>query len=106
MAQNEDLTRRDVIKIAGGAGVAAAAVTTAARIGGPAVLKARAASNQIKYGMIGTGSRGTYLLGHLAKVDNGHCAALCDLDQESLDKAATVIGTNPKKYKDYRDAGR
>jgi predicted dehydrogenase len=103
MAQNEDLTRRDVIKIAGGAGVAAAAVTTAAKIGGPAVIKARAASNQIKYGMIGTGSRGTYLLGHLAKVDNGHCAALCDLDRESLDKAATVIGTNPKKYNDYRE---
>lgn len=103
MAQNEDLTRRDVMKIAGAAGVTAAAITTAVKAGGPAIIKARAASNQVKYGMIGTGSRGTYLLGHLAKVDNGHCAALCDLDQESLDKAATVIGTNPKKYKDYRE---
>jgi predicted dehydrogenase len=103
MAQNDDLSRREVFKLAGAAGVAAAGVTTAAKIGGPAIIKAHAQNNQMKYGVIGTGSRGTYLLGHLAKVDNGHCTALCDLDQESLDKAATVIGTNPKKYKDYRE---
>lgn len=103
MAQNDDLSRREVFKLAGAAGIAAAGVTTAAKVGGPAIIKAHAQSNQMKYGMIGTGSRGTYLLGHLAKVDNGHCTALCDLDQESLDKAATVIGTNPKKYKDYRE---
>jgi predicted dehydrogenase len=102
MAQNEDLTRRDVMKLAGAAGVTAAAVTAAVKAG-PAVITARANSNEMKYGMIGTGSRGTYLLGHLAKVDNGHCSALCDLDPQSLDKAAATIGTNPKKYKDYRE---
>ena len=103
MAQNEDLTRRDVVKLAGAAGVAAAAATAVGRMAAPSILPVRAEGNQIKYGLIGTGSRGTYLLGHLAKVDNGHCTALCDLDQEALDKAATVIGTNPKKYKDYRE---
>ena len=103
MAQNEDLTRRDVMKLAGTAGVTAAAITAASTVSGPAIIKARADSSQIKYGLIGTGSRGTYLLGHLAKVDSGHCAALCDLNQEALDKAAEVIGTNPKKYKDYRE---
>ena len=53
--------------------------------------------------MIGTGSRGNYLLKHLTKVDNGHCTALCDLNSEALDEAALTIGTNPKKYKDYRE---
>ena len=103
MAQNDDLTRRDVMKLAGAAGVTAAVVTTAAKVGGPGIIKAHAQGNQIKYGVIGAGSRGTYLLGHLAKIDNGHCAALCDLDQNALDKAAAVIGTNPKKYNDYRE---
>jgi predicted dehydrogenase len=103
MAQNDDVSRRDVMKLAGGASLAAAAVTTVANIEGPAIIRARADSKEIRYGMIGTGSRGAYLLSHLTKVDNGHCAALCDLNQEALDKAATTIGTNPKKYKDYRE---
>jgi predicted dehydrogenase len=103
MGQNDDLSRRDVMKLAGVTGAAAAAVTVAAKAGGPSIIKVRADSSQIKYGIIGTGSRGTYLLGHLAKVDNGHCAAVCDLNQEAMDKAAGVIGTNPKKYHDYRE---
>jgi predicted dehydrogenase len=103
MAQNDDLTRRDVMKLAGTAGIAAASVATAAAVAGPGVVTAHAQSNQIKYGLIGTGSRGTYLLSRLASIDNGRCTALCDLDQNSLDKAAAVIGTNPKKYNDYRE---
>ena len=104
MAQSDDLSRRDLIKIGAVTGATAAAVTGAVKtMSGPAILKVRAANDQVKYGMIGTGSRGTYLLGHLAKVDNGHCTALCDLNQEALDKAATTIGTNPRKYKDYRE---
>src|SRR6266436_1399255 len=39
----------------------------------------------------------------MAKIDNGHCTALCDLNQQALDEAAGVIKTNPKKYKDYRE---
>src|SRR5882757_1698910 len=88
----EGVSRRDMIKL----GAAAAA-------SGPAILKVRAASDQVKFGMIGTGSRGTYLLDHLAKLDSGHCTALCDMDQESLDNATNVIKTSPKKYKDYRE---
>ena len=100
----EDLTRRELMKLGATTGAVAAAVTTVAtQASAPSILKARANNDQIKYGMIGTGSRGTYLLGHLTKVDNGHCVALCDLNQEALDKAAVAIGTNPKKYKDYRE---
>ena len=76
----DDLTRRDVVKIAGAAGVAAA-------VGGPLIRTAKAATNSVQFGIIGTGSRGTYLLKHLAKIENGRCVALCDLDNEQLDKA-------------------
>jgi predicted dehydrogenase len=97
----EDVTRRELIKL--GAVTGAAAAVAARVAAGPSILKVRAASDQIKYGMVGTGSRGTYLLGHLKNIDNGHCVALCDLNQDALDNAAIQIGTNPKKYKDYRE---
>ena len=93
MPDNTDPTRRDVMKMAGAVTVTAAA---------PAFVKA-ANTDQVKYGVIGTGGRGTYLLKHLTKVDNGRCVAICDVDDEKLNKAASVIGTNPAKYKDYRE---
>src|SRR5437016_4427984 len=93
MPDNTDPTRRDVMKIAGVVTVAAAA---------PAFIKA-ANTDQVKYGVIGTGGRGGYLLKHLTKVDNGRCVAICDLDDDKLNKAASTIGTNPTKYKDYRE---
>ena len=96
---SEELTpsRRDVMKVAGAA-TAAAAV---ANLGAPAIVKA--APDQTKYGVIGTGGRGSYLLKHLTKVDNGRCVAVCDIDDERLNRGASVIGTNPTKYKDYRE---
>jgi predicted dehydrogenase len=98
MPENPDLTRRDAVKLAGAA-TAAAAISQFQ--GAPAIVKA--ATDQVKYGAIGLGGRGSYLLKHLTKLDNGHCAAVCDLDQEKLDKAVAIAGTNPAKYKDYRE---
>ena len=88
-----DLSRRDVVKMAG--------VATAAA--GPFIQTVKAANDQVQYGFIGTGSRGSYLLGHLAKIDSGRCTAVCDINQTALDKGAQVIGTNPQKFKDYRE---
>src|SRR6266404_3434891 len=88
-----DLSRRDVVKMAG---VASAAV-------GPYIQTVKAANDQVQYGFIGTGSRGSYLLGHLAKIDSGRCTAVCDINQTALDKGAQVIGSNPQKFKDYRE---
>ena len=98
MPDNPDPSRRDVIKVAGAA-TAAAAITQLQSA--PAIVRAN--TDQVKYGVIGTGGRGSYLLKHLTKVDNGHCAAICDLDDEKLARAAGIIGTNPSKYKDYRE---
>ena len=66
MPETSDLTRRDAVKIAAAITVAA---TTVAATGAPAIVKA--ASDQMQYGMIGTGGRGSYLLKHLTKVDGG-----------------------------------
>src|ERR1035438_960195 len=100
MPENSNPTRRDVVKAAG---VVTAAVAVAGFERAPAILKVHAASDQMKYGVIGLGGRGGYLLKHLTKVDNGRCAAICDLDDAKLDKAAATIGTSPSKYKDYRE---
>src|ERR1700692_491146 len=94
----ENPTRRDVVKAAGVAGAAAALNSFQ---GAPAIVKA--APDQVKYGVIGTGGRGGYLLKHLTKVDNGRCVAVCDVDPKKMDQVAVVIGTNPSKYKDYRE---
>ena len=39
----------------------------------------------------------------MAKIDNGRCVALCDLQQDALDQGVKTIGTNPKTFKDYRE---
>jgi predicted dehydrogenase len=90
-AQSGDVSRRDALK-------AGAALASA-----PAILKVYAANDTVKFGVIGVGSRGSYLVDHLAKLDTGHCVALCDVNQQALDETAKKLPTNPRKYKDYRE---
>ncbi len=99
MSKPSDPTRRTVLKTAGAITAAAAAT----RIAAPRIQKVRAANNQVVYGMIGTGSRGVYLLGHLSKLDSGRCAAVCDVWEPALKKGIAAAGSNPKGYKDYRE---
>jgi predicted dehydrogenase len=98
MAQENDLSRRDLLKTAGAVTAAAATIQRA-----PAIQKVRAANDQVQYGMIGTGSRGSYLLKHLKNIDNGRCVALCDINPENLKHGVETIGNNPKTFKDYRE---
>lgn len=100
MEKMNGVSRRDAVKIAGATG--AAAMAAAVRFdGAPAIVKA--AGEQIRYGLIGTGSRGDYLLKHLHGIDTGRCVALSDISQEHLDRSAQTIGSNPAKFKDYRE---
>jgi len=99
MSNSQDPTRRDVVKTAAVAGAAVLAASCKA----PAIQSARAANDQVSYGIIGAGGRGSYLLKHLLNVSNGRCVAVCDIQQEKLDRAADIIGTSPAKYKDYRE---
>jgi len=98
MAQERDVTRRDILKTAGAVTAVAAAVQ-----GAPAIQTVRAANDQVQFGMIGTGGRGTYLLKHMKGIDSGRCVALCDINDENLKHGVETIGTNPKTYKDYRE---
>lgn len=100
MSKPNDLTRRDVVKAAGAASVMAAARKLD---GAPAIQKVKAANDQVQYGMIGTGSRGSYLLKHLKGIDSGRCVALCDIQPENLQHGVQTIGSNPKIFKDYRE---
>lgn len=92
MSNSDNPTRRQAVK-----------ATAAAAMAAPFISKMKAANDTVQYGMIGTGSRGTYLLRHLKGIDDGRCVALCDVWDPSLKEAATTIGTNPKTYKDYRE---
>ena len=56
MSQENDLSRRDLLKAAGAVTAVAAAVPAVQ--GAPAIQKVRAANDEVQYGMIGTGSRG------------------------------------------------
>jgi predicted dehydrogenase len=98
MGQDQDVSRRDFVKNAG-----AAAAVAAVAAGAPAIQKVKAANDQVQFGMIGTGSRGSYLLKHLKGIDNGRCVALCDINEENLRHGVETIGNNPKQFKDYRE---
>src|ERR1035438_1926973 len=86
-------TRRDLIK--------AAAVTSVTAA--PFISTMKAANDQVQYGMIGAGSRGSYLLKHLAHISSGRCVAVCDLKQAQLDLAVKTIGSNPATYTNYHE---
>jgi len=97
MPDNNDMNRREFVKTT-------AAASAAAAVTGTAMMKtATAANSRVRYGMIGTGSRGTYLLGHLRSIDAGQCVAICDIEPAALERGAAAIRGNPQKYKDYRE---
>ncbi len=97
MAKDSNPTRRDFVKTAGAAAAAASAFPA------PAIQKVRAANDQVLYGVIGTGGRGTYLLRHLRGIDSGRCVAVCDVYEPALKNGVAAAGTNPAAYKDYRE---
>lgn len=100
MAGKHNPTRRDFVKAAG----TVTATTAASVLPAPAIQKVKAANDQVVYGAIGTGSRGTYLLRHMAAgVNNGRCVAVCDVYEPNLKNGIKDAGSNPKGYKDYRE---
>ncbi len=92
MAESNDLSRRDLLKAAGAVTAVASTLQTV-----------KAANDPVRYGMIGTGSRGSYLLKHLKNIDNGKCVALCDVNPDHLKHGVDTIGNNPRTYSDYHE---
>jgi len=101
MSDSKEFTRRDALKAAGAATLAT--VVTAKAASGPLIRTAKADTNAVQYGMVGTGSRGTYLLKHLKSIDAGKCVAICEVADDAMDKAVQTIGGSPKRYKDWRE---
>jgi myo-inositol 2-dehydrogenase/D-chiro-inositol 1-dehydrogenase len=82
------ITRRNLI----GASVAAAGVARGAQ-----------ANSAITVGVLGTGSRGTFVSTMMAKNTPARIVALCDLFPEKMEQAKKSIGVeNPKLYTDFR----
>ncbi|MCX6633708.1 MAG: Gfo/Idh/MocA family oxidoreductase [Acidobacteria bacterium] len=70
--------------------------------GGPLLRSAAAASEQVVYGVIGTGSRGEYLLRHLNGIGAGRCAAVADVYEPNLRKGIQTARSGKQGYADYR----
>ena len=60
------------------------------------------ANERIRLGIIGSGSRGTYLMREANKIGGIEWVAVCDAWDERRDKAAEITGTAVAKDSDYR----
>ena len=65
--RNGNLSRRDFLKTGTTAAVSAASL---AAVGAPAILRCQNLNSRINYGVIGTGSRGCYLMRVMAKQES------------------------------------
>ena len=94
-------TRRELVKTAAAVGAAAVAAVEFGKA--PAIVKA-AGGDMIQYAVIGSGGRGSYLLKHLNKVENGKCIAVCDVNPVAAAKGIDAYKLNKAtEYKDYRE---
>lgn len=95
-------TRRDFLKAAAFLGGAAllAKLPWLNALGVDSPVKSSA--DQLRVGIIGPGSRGQFLLGHLLNVPACRIVALCDDYQPNLDAAMAMLPAPVKAYADYR----
>ena len=63
--------------------------------------------DQITLGVIGSGSRGTFVMSTFQKVPNLRVAAICDVFEPNLENALSVASkapnTHPKAYRNYKE---
>jgi predicted dehydrogenase len=60
------------------------------------------ANERVRLGFIGVGNRGDQVLDAFLKQPDAEVVAVCDIYEPYLEFAAQKIGTNPKRFKDYR----
>ncbi len=65
-------------------------------------MKILGANDRIRLGFIGTANRGCQLINAFLPHSDCEVAAICDVHNQSLDKAAEIVGRNVPKYKDFR----
>src|SRR5450631_2830854 len=64
-------------------------------------------SDQVTLGVIGSGGRGTFVMGVFQKDAAVRVSAICDVYEPNLENAISVAskvpGTHPKVYRNYRE---
>src|SRR5437868_190776 len=73
--------------------------------GGAAWLAQAAPSDRTGMGVVGTGSRGTFVMGVFQKDQAVSVGAICDVYEPNLERglsAATKAGSHPKAYRNYK----
>jgi predicted dehydrogenase len=75
--------------------------------GGALAAHAAAPADQVVLGVIGSGSRGTFVMTVFQKEPAVRVGAICDVYEPNLEKAASTAsqggGTKPKLYRNYRE---
>ncbi|HYZ85585.1 MAG TPA: Gfo/Idh/MocA family oxidoreductase [Bryobacteraceae bacterium] len=74
---------------------------------GTSVLLRGAPTDQIRLGVIGSGGRGTFVMGTFQKEPGVHVGAICDVYEPNLERAQSAAakaqgGTTPKAYRNYK----
>ncbi len=89
-----DITRRDAL-----AGAANLMILNSATAFGSQ------ANSAVSFGIIGTGGRGTYVGGHMARDANAKLTAICDIYPDRIDQAKTRIpgADKARVYRDYKE---
>ena len=90
---SEKITRRDFTK----AGTAATFSLTAAQY-----TRAQGANEKVRLGVLGVANRGGQLITAFRKHDDCEIVALCDVDKNTLGKAAQRLDGRPDTYGDFR----
>jgi predicted dehydrogenase len=76
-----------------------AAISATAAIG---AWRVQGANERVRLGFIGLGNRGDQVLDAFLKQPDAEVTAICDLNESYLDFAASKIGGQPRRFKDYR----
>ncbi len=88
----KSITRREFTTTLAAAGTAAAL----------SPMRVLGANERVRLGFIGVGNRGDQVLDAFRKHNDAEVIAICDIYQPYLDFCAAKLGTNPKRFKDYR----
>jgi predicted dehydrogenase len=91
------VSRRDFVKAVG-------ASTVIATAGLPFTSFAHrySAGETVNIGVIGTGSRGNWILEVLKNIEGVRCVACCDIIPQRLDKGISLSDPRAKRYTDYK----
>ncbi len=74
------------------------AIATAASYG-----RIQGANDRVRFGAIGTGERGRYLLSNVASLENNEVVAVCDVYQPQRLRAKSRLGPDARDYVDHRE---